>query len=159
MNVNVEQRRPIRFSLRALMVFVVLCCFASFLLRAFTVTVSAESVGASRANRLLWDVGSPLQVPVTATNVTLWAWFRQAQASFEIDEKDLLDWTGKQNWKVEPITGGHCKAMQILSQCFEPNFPESIANGYSFSNSSHRGGWDVVYDRLERRAWVHYSHN
>jgi len=159
MNLNVEQRRPIRFSLRALFILVVFCALALYLLRFLIVTVSAENVSADRANKLLWHVGTPLQVPMAATNVTLRAGFLQARASFEIGEKDFLAWTRKWSWKVEPITKGHCKAMQVLSDVFESSFPESIADGFSFSDSSHRGGWDVAYDRVERRAWVHYSHH
>jgi hypothetical protein len=49
--------------------------------------------------------------------------------------------------------------MEILSQCFEDELLPTVSEGFSFSNSSHRGGWDLVYDRKAKKGWVCYAHH
>ena len=111
MNLKVEQRRPIRFSLRALIVFVLLCGLASFFLRVLIANVSAESVSASLANRLLWDVVSPLQVPATATNVTCGR--DSIRPKPHLRSTNRISWTGPANG----IGKWNQSSMAVAKQC------------------------------------------
>jgi hypothetical protein len=157
MNNTLRSRTSIHYPLSALLALVTFCGFGSCVLRAVFFRVTAENTTVQQANKLLWHVGSPLQIPDTANNVTLRASFSRTSATFEMEKQDFEQWASKRSWQLKPITGGQDKAMEGLAQCFHGSFPPSIANGSSFSNSSNRGGWDVVYDHDNERAWVSYG--
>jgi hypothetical protein len=157
MNEILNSLRKIRYPLSALLALVTFCGFGSCVLRTVFLRISAENVTAQKANDMLWHVGSPLQIPSTASNVSLSASFSRTSASFELDKNDFEQWASNRHWTLEPITSGQSHATSVLSQCFNGVFPTSIADGCSFTNSSNRGGWDVVYDRGEKRVWVSYG--
>lgn len=162
MNNAVGSRKSIRYSLAGLLALVTFCGFGSCVLRTVSLRVSAENVTAKKANEMLRHVviGSRLQVPESASNVTFRAAFFWAFATFEVEEEDFMEWAEKRhNWRLEPIVDGQCRALSNLSGHFDPAIPESISNGLSFTNSSERGGWDVVYDRDRKRVWLDYGHH
>jgi hypothetical protein len=151
--------RGVRYSLAALLTMITLVGLCTGVFRVLFVPVSGHDVDANAANKHLRHSSSPLRLPSTAKHITFRATFVAAQAVFNVDEGHFLDWMTSHGWKPRPISGTRLKEADSLALCFHDDSLTAVSDGYWFSNSSHRGGWDVIYDRVESKVWVHYSHH
>jgi len=97
-------------------------------------------------------------MPSNAKRVNLDAGYFAARVSFECEEDDFREWTKQRGWTLNRYQGNESLNHTMLRVEF-PDFPKNIENGYVFSNSSHRGGYDLFYDIDRRRAWLLYAHN
>ena len=105
------------------------------------------------ANRILARAWAPpFQIPEESTRVNVDAYSQGGEADFQVSQRDFISWCAKRGWKVEHRTAP--LPSPPLSFIIGPN---TTRDGYYFSNSSHRGGWDAMYDVDLQRAWVHYS--
>jgi hypothetical protein len=152
---NMTRRRfhPPRVSLQVVMISVTLfCVFCGGLGRWVMYREEALEVSPEVANRILTRACTPLRIPTDATRVNVYAYSQGGEADFQISQRDFISWLIKRGWKVEhrtaPLPG------PPLDFIIGPN---TTRDGYYFSNSSHRGGWDAMYDVDLQRAWVSYS--
>jgi hypothetical protein len=141
-----------RFSLAILMSGITVFCFCCGFFRLVAYEDVATDVSSQEANERFRRAWSFVRVPEAATHVNLYARYQGGGADFDISEKDFKNWCDERGWKVE-----HRTAPLPFSPIAFIIGPNTTRDGYYFSNSSHRGGWDAMYDVSLQRAWVHYS--
>jgi len=150
------QRRfyPPRFSLQVVMVYMTLfCVFCGGFGRWVMFREQALEASPEIANRLLARAWAPpFQIPDEATRVNVYAYSQGGEADFQISLQDFISWCTRRGWKVEHRTAP--LPSPTIAFIIGPN---TTRDGYYFSNSSHRGGWDAMYDVDLQRACVHYS--
>jgi hypothetical protein len=73
-------------------------------------------------------------------------------ADFEISHRDFLTWCDSRGW-----TPKEQQSPPPAPPIFFGIGPDDVRHGYYFSNATHRGGWDVMYDIDRQRAWMFYS--
>jgi hypothetical protein len=122
--------------------------------------VRYEAIGlnGTEANQLLRKAWSPARIPATATRVRLDAGFNNCLVAFDVDEASFLAWIKQWSWRLKGI-GPQDPLLQFPARGHPINadIPERIDNGYAYFGGTHRGGYDVLYDKDQQRAWLVYS--
>jgi hypothetical protein len=123
--------------------------------RLLFVRVTANAVTPAEANREFGELACPLGVPEKATNVDIYARFQGGGASFDIEESGFLEWARDHDWPIIRVRPSE-DPVWTTPDCL-PKWPTDTKDAWYFSNSTHRGGWDVLFDRGRGRAYVYYS--
>jgi hypothetical protein len=147
--------RPIQYTVLGLVVLVTFAACFFGVVRTLLVSVSAENLTPAQANRVLRENFCQLRVPEQGSNVAVFARFQTGGAAFDIPERNFLDWARDHEWniaRVQPATDPTWHSPLIV-----PAWPQNTKDAWFFSNGSHRGGWDVMYDRERRRAYVYFA--
>jgi hypothetical protein len=148
-------RKPIQFTIGALLALTTACAFSTCLGRLVFRTIEGRAASAKAANEAFAETMCVLRVPESSDKVDFYARFQSGNASFDVSESEFLAWAKKYPWKLlefnlsgeTPATWGGV----------EWGWPQDAGRVWYFSNSSHRGGWNVMYDRDRQRAYVAFS--
>lgn len=152
--------KPPRVSLRelkllfapALFALTLLCMFALFFARIIFYEDVGSNATSDEANQRFAKAWSVVRVPKEATHVNLYARYQGGGADFDISEKDFVTWCQERGW---PLTE---ERSVPPSPPLHVDFDrDNVRHCYYFSNLTHRGGWEVMYDIDRQRAWVHLS--
>ena len=136
------------------MLFVTTAAFLSCCLGLVSRKVEGKNLSAAEANRRLRIVGSPCQVPDNAANVDFQASYLRAVASFELPFEEFTNFCDARAWNLRRVDP------QWPITTYDVDYKMlTIANGYYYKGSTHRGGYDAHYDIDRRRAWIDYSHH
>jgi hypothetical protein len=134
------------------------CCMGGCVLRLVVTRVSGESLDSTTANERLAFVLSPVCIPQGASGVSLDAGYFNAFVSFQCGESEFKKWATHRNWELERRNYKDPEQLEVFESCFA-DFHGNEGDGYVFSNSSHRGGYNVYYELDSGRAWLCYSHH
>lgn len=151
------QRRPYQFSLASLMVLVTLASLCTCGVRVFSRHIHLQGVTPAEANLALSETRSPPMVPLQATNVDVNARFQSGDASFDISREDLKTWCRSRDWPLLRIITPRGVVQGLEVSSYPAHCPLNLTDISYFTNSSHRGGWTLVYDHSSGRAWIQYS--
>ncbi|MCE9528310.1 MAG: hypothetical protein K8R36_19885 [Planctomycetales bacterium] len=151
---------PLRISLRELRLFtapavfalMLLCMFALFFARVVFYEDVASNTTADEANQRMVKAGSFVRVPEKATHVNFYARYHGGGADFDISESDFRAWCEERGW---PLTEE--RSVPPNPPLYVRIGPDDVRHCYQFSNTTHRGGWIVMYDIDRQRAWMHLS--
>jgi len=102
-------------------------------------------------------------LPDQATNISYYRKFRYLYYECDVSEKDVLDFTSKKKWTLQPIseepiemeclffstTNGPQRS--VAMDYFEKHgerkvYPYFINEGYYYDDMTNRGGYRIVYD-------------
>ena len=128
------------------------------MVRLMTFRTNRKDVDAATANHVLTHAMSTMRVPLEAERVNIDAGFFSAFASFQISEAEFTALTEKRSWRMKPLARNDEWELYNFRILFQ-DFPPSIEDGLYYSNATHRGGYDVLYDRGAQRAWMIYTRN
>lgn len=131
------------------MVYMTLFCICCGCFHFITYREVATDVSSQEANDRFRRAWSIVRVPDEATHVNLYALYLGGGADFDIAEKDFVTWC---RW---PLTEE--RSVPPSPPLHEDMGPDNVRHCLWFSNSTHRGGWSVMYDLDRKRAWIYYS--
>jgi hypothetical protein len=152
-------RAGFRYSLRALILLVTVLCCCGGVCHRVTLRYDARGVSSADANRLLSKTMCPVRLPAAAQLVNLNAQFFLCHIGFDLDEPEFLRWADEWGWKLKRIGPSDGLDNFTLPVPTYDDVPESITDGYAHFGCTHRGGYDVLYDRKQQRAWLLYAHH
>lgn len=148
-------RKPFQYTLLGLVVLLTTAgCFFG-IVRVFFSEVNAKDTTPAEANRVFGENLCILTVPEQASRVDIHARFETGGASFDIEEEHFLDWARDHDWSITRVQPS--SDPQWITPVCRPEWPSSTKDAWYFSNASHRGGWDVMYDRDLCRAYVFFA--
>lgn len=124
-----------------------------------TVFNHIEGYGATAevANRSFNETFCILQVPERAHSVDYYAYLQSGTAAFDVPEPDFLVWAKEHSWRLSEVKLSGTTPASWELRGFDQDWPQDVRRIWYFSNSSHRGGWAVMYDRDRGRAYVRYA--
>jgi hypothetical protein len=125
--------------------------------RLLTLQYEGRGATAEQANEAFTHTANILHVPPTARNVDYFARFQGGTAAFDVSETEFLAWSKRFPWKLTERTIDQDFPLSWQLRGFEDDWPQDVRRVLYFSNSSHRGGWTVMYDRDHQRAYVCFS--
>ncbi|QDU25260.1 hypothetical protein ETAA8_03240 [Anatilimnocola aggregata] len=153
--------RSSQFSLSLLLLFMSLISVAVYGCKLLSSYIHVQDVPVAVANDKLRMIGTPFSIPDTATHCSVSGrFYSYFQATYQIDQVAFLKSTADRFPDIrrpEPIP---FDVRTSLAYNFKPLGHGDIqqnAHGYVLNTMTMRGGWRIVYDATEQRAYVEYS--
>jgi hypothetical protein len=151
------RRKPVQFTIGALLVLTAACGFSTCVGRLVSRQIEARGATAVAANSAFAETICILRVPESARNVDFVANFQSGTAAFDVSEADFLVWAKEHSWNLSEVKLAGTTPASWEWRGFDEEWPQDVRRIWYFSNSSHRGGWAVMYDRDRQRAYVRFA--
>jgi hypothetical protein len=152
---ELAKRHPWHFSLPTLFALVTLVSLMCGMCRMVSKHITLLDVSPSLANTALYETVNFGRIPDSASHVDVHARFQGFDASLDIDEAEFLAWV-KPNWKIQDVNLAGTPTMVVRH--YPSDWPTAVTSAYYFENIAPRGsGWQIMFDRNQKRAWVSYS--
>jgi len=155
--VPATNRKPIKFTIASLLVLTSVCAISMGIGRLVFRQIEAQGVSAEAANSAFAETICVLRVPESASNVDVQAGFQSGIAAFDVSEAEFLAWAREHTWKLSEVNLSGTQPASWELHFLYDDWPEDVRHIWYFSNSSHRGGWTVMYDRDRRRGYVGFA--
>jgi hypothetical protein len=149
--------RRFRFNLLFLFALTTFAAIGSCVCVTVARKIELKSVTPAEANEAFAATVSVVRVPDSARNVDVFARFQRGHAAFDIAELDFLEFARNRSWKIETLSLKPNVPTSYQLEGHLPGWPEDAQHVLYFTNSSHRGGWTVMYDRGRHRAYVFFA--
>jgi hypothetical protein len=125
--------------------------------RLLTLRYEGRGATAEQANEAFQHTVNSLRIPPTARNVDYEARFQTSSVTFDVTEDEFLTWGKQFPWKLTEVTIDIERPASWQVRGYREGWPEDVRRVWHYSNSSHRGGWSVMFDRDRNRAYVAFS--
>jgi hypothetical protein len=93
-------------------------------------------------------------LPPRTNDITVAGSLLQFRAEIVISEPELRAWCQEKEYDLAPITDP-----VLVHPVKENGQYATIEDGFVYDRLSHRGGYRLVWDRTEQKAYVIHAHN